>query len=1167
MTYYRHGRTINFNKTMRKVLTRGISLVLITLIIISPLRTDFFYFSLRVFAQETSLQELTDLHLSHEVVTWNSDTDLSMYKNIYVGNNAYVFIDAGSDIALRNLKISSNAMIVAEGTAHEPITITHIAPDYGVSDEYDAECTAQTTGTISFENSVAYGNESYFSYVTFRDMGTYIDMENGGYHCPAMVKNDVHDPSIFATAYAATPATSYDPYQTYPFKASPAIYFASGKVTMRNCTFDNSEFADVVVNTRLAENDESFLHIDNSNFGTNQKGIAVRSRVKKYHVYEEYFKNQYAQCVSAMPPMMEWYEKHKVCFANALLATDSNESLFDDERVILKNNWYGHESGPDFDELSILSGHGDEVIGNVTLKLKDWRPTPDMASNVLFLPGIKASRLDFDTGDQVWLPEREEDTYYLGMSKDGESSNEIHAKNIVENAYGFVPIYDSFVEDLDELKNNNIIKDFSLFAYDWRYDVADIVKNGTKREGGVIKNPIDEIDRLAKTSASGKVTIVAHSNGGLLAKAIMIEIEKQCYEYGCDDEDIPVDNIIMVGSPQMGTPKTIVSLLHGHDEEMKKLSVTMMRAEQSRSISNNMPGAYGLLPSKEYFARTKEPLITFGATFGAYKKYKEAYGKEIEDFGEFRDFALAQKDQRDKPAFDDLMSASILNEKIFDQETALHDDIDAWIPPTGVNVIQIGGWGLDTIRGVTYTMKAKEECDIDLPFFKNGCYPTGEFESFYEPERTVDGDGTVTTPSALMLPVASNMEQYWIDLYEYNTWYKARKTHKDIVEIDEIRDFISQMIQSHHSPIVMPRYIHDNRPNNYENSRPRIRMSLYSPLDIHLYDVHDNHTGPVTTIIDGEVRTMIEENIPNSYYEVVGENKYVGWGTGDDVRVELDGYAVGSYTVKLQEVYVTSDGERNGDTVEFASLPTGADTQVYFSVPNSELKEMSDLRADYDGDGQIDYSIKPQINGIVLSDMNTDDDTSIVMQDIENDDSEEKRKASIDAWNAYQYDTQTKKCAVKMKLKIKGKHFDKNAIVKIGGTEASSIERKSHREITARFCMEDLTDVKTDALRTVSVTNPNTKRDKAHKKIDIRFISWKDVTVKNIQSANVYTVEGIRVIQKVLNGLGYLNTDNISGVYDDLTRNVIKQFQVDYQLPQTGYCGEMTKAKFNEIIR
>ncbi len=71
------------------------------------------------------------------------------------------------------------------------------------------------------------------------------------------------------------------------------------------------------------------------------------------------------------------------------------------------------------------------------------------------------------------------------------------------------------------MKERGEIIDYVSYAYDWRDSVDDVARFGSVYRNGERKNPVEEVQRLAQSSFSNKVTIVAHSNGGLLAKAVM----------------------------------------------------------------------------------------------------------------------------------------------------------------------------------------------------------------------------------------------------------------------------------------------------------------------------------------------------------------------------------------------------------------------------------------------------------------------------------------------------------------------------------------------------------------------------------------------------------------------------------------------------------------------
>jgi hypothetical protein len=111
---------------------------------------------------------------------------------------------------------------------------------------------------------------------------------------------------------------------------------------------------------------------------------------------------------------------------------------------------------------------------------------PAGASSVLFLPGIQASRLYtggiLGTEDQLWEPSNNEEVQTLALSENGTSIIDIRTQDIIdEAAISFIGgnIYKGFINFMDDLVESEIITAWQPFAYDWRYDVFDIVENGT----------------------------------------------------------------------------------------------------------------------------------------------------------------------------------------------------------------------------------------------------------------------------------------------------------------------------------------------------------------------------------------------------------------------------------------------------------------------------------------------------------------------------------------------------------------------------------------------------------------------------------------------------------------------------------------------------------------
>ena len=578
-------------------------------------------------------------------------------------------------------------------------------------------------------------------------------------------------------------------------------------------------------------------------------------------------------------------------------------------------------------------------------------------SNVLFLPGLEASRLYKDgliNNDELWVPTIfSNDMQQLLLNENGQSIENIftNTDGVIESAGG--NIYKTFADKLRSLKSDGTINDFNLFAYDWRQSVEDIAQSGTPYAGSVMRSATTEAKALALTSKSKKVTIVAHSNGGLLAKAIMLKLREE------GKEDL-VDKIIFVASPQMGTPRAITSMLYGHDEGL--VSGLLTTDAEMRTLAENMSGAYGLLPSKTYLDRLEDPMIKFNSENTRYKAFKDAYGDDItkNEYDQFTDFLLSKVDGREKPDADDTDLENVLNENLLQQAKEMHERLDAWTPSVNTKVYEIAGWGLDTIRGVEYKEEEKKRCSLlsaIVPF----CGETVGYEPYYDPKFTVDGDKVVVASSALMFENADNVKRYWVDLYRNNGTFKIEMEHSNILEINAVDNFVLNILTGENVDLL-PDYISLSRPEDYANAKPRLRMSLYSPLDIHLR-ANGKHTGPITIEENGQHFKSFEEQIPNSSYYQFGDRKYVGIPTGENMQLEMNGYDSGSYTLKIEEVRETENGEEIVAQTSFANLPVSPNTKVTLDIPEAGLENMPNLKADYDGDGNNDYEAAVVLGG------------------------------------------------------------------------------------------------------------------------------------------------------------------------------------------------------------
>jgi len=306
--------------------------------------------------------------------------------------------------------------------------------------------------------------------------------------------------------------------------------------------------------------------------------------------------------------------------------------------------------------------------------------------------------------------------------------------------------YSGFEHFMDTLVADGTVKEWRSYPYDWRYDVRDIVTDGTPT-----KMPDGSIEQvylrkvlldMASSSPSGKVTIVAHSNGGLLAKALAISFGADASKY--------IDRIVMIGTPQWGTPSDIGVMLHG-DGQTNGLGI-ISDSNDMRAVAKTMPAPYGLLPSPAYFSHVSDPVATFAASGFLSNKYAASFGSALTSFSAFanflKDFAGLNVQMG---SVSDLRTPLTLSSTLVDKAIATHSALDAWVPPADISVTAIAGWGQDTVKTLAYTTVSKVVCTTGGAFTaSNVCADTPSLQ--HTPVTTQDGDDMVVSPSAVVAP-------------------------------------------------------------------------------------------------------------------------------------------------------------------------------------------------------------------------------------------------------------------------------------------------------------------------------------------------------------------------------------------------------------------------------
>lgn len=563
---------------------------------------------------------------------------------------------------------------------------------------------------------------------------------------------------------------------------------------------------------------------------------------------------------------------------------------------------------------------------------------PAMTSNVLFLPGIEGSRLYNGTDKKLWEPSSDSDVQGLSLTNAGASlDSSIHTKEdggIIEKVtigpLELSDVYSSFLSDLGTYCATQHITCKNI-PYDWRLSLNDLINNG-KLTGGNLSytsatsSPyiLQTLKNLASSSPTGKVTIIAHSNGGLVAKklfSVLGPIETARF----------IDKVVFVAVPQSGAPASIGQILVGYDASIpNQFPLKIVNASTVRSFGLNSPMAYHLTPSAKYFQDVQDsnhPVISFTGSH-VFPKEIAAYGNTVDSANELGNYIVGADGGRITPAVTDLDNPAIGNPSLETYTQAIHNELDSWIPPAGVQLYQIAGWGVNTLAGIDFYEQKK--------FLSSG------YSLKYRPDFIEDGDGTVPVPSALMVPSAENVKRYWVDLNQ------LKKDHGTLLSSPDLKGFVLGLVNGTPN---LPATVTTSTPS--PSVTKTFRFFVHSPVSVELFDDQNRHIG---VRADGS----IDENIPSSVYGEFGEVKYISVPAGGQYHVKLDGKGDGVFSLDVVE----SLGNTVIATTTFADIPTTNETVADFTIANG-VSDVSPLAVDVDGNGITDYNIRPLVNGVV----------------------------------------------------------------------------------------------------------------------------------------------------------------------------------------------------------
>ncbi|MBP6931372.1 MAG: hypothetical protein KBB62_01450 [Candidatus Pacebacteria bacterium] len=654
----------------------------------------------------------------------------------------------------------------------------------------------------------------------------------------------------------------------------------------------------------------------------------------------------------------------------------SNEAIYMGD-LIVDSNWWGSKTGPYHDTLNIY-GLGDRATDGVSYY--PWLPYDPLSSemsNVLFIPGFQGSRLYRqktlpiigNVEDKLWEPNTNSDITDMMMDNFGISLDEnIYTRDIVDkkSALFFTSdiIYESFMNDMDALVSSNTMADWMATPYDWRYDPVYVVEHGSVDINGNIfyENElfgaedsyiVKQVENLISTSKSGRITLVAHSNGGLVLKALMVKLEQMKTD-GLNDYVDYIDKVIMVATPQIGTPKAVASILHGYDQEL--YSGVIMKQSVARNFAIRLPGAYGLLPTSKYFYNVVDSPVVFDQSLSKINNFYKIFGEKISNYEDFVDFLLAKKKDRTTPAVSMLETPAILFPGIFNDSVDIHEQLDNYIFPSKTKVYQLAGWGLPTLKAVRYFSRA--DC-IPISIFSKKCKIENNLD--VDPVFTDDGDETVVTPSANYI---LNGNSYYLNIDKYandlNIPLDKVADHARIFDISYTREWIKNILKNN---FILPNYVTKTKPPSKQNLVMYIHTTPGVDKNVSITDKDGNNMGIRLGIpSDPETTDFIPyiQEIPGGFYSMMGRNHYIylSYSGADNYRVNITPAENSSGDTASGSVVIRQDvvtGDTIDSSVTVPSIPVSPDTIISTDIgPDGSI---NDVEVDNEGDGNVDYIV------------------------------------------------------------------------------------------------------------------------------------------------------------------------------------------------------------------
>jgi pimeloyl-ACP methyl ester carboxylesterase len=399
-----------------------------------------------------------------------------------------------------------------------------------------------------------------------------------------------------------------------------------------------------------------------------------------------------------------------------------------------------------------------------------------------------------------------------------------------------------------------------------------------------------KVTQILATTGATKVDIVAHSMGGLVARNYIKGPAKA----------IKVRKLIELGTPHLGSAKFINTLRYGDCLYLKVVSICLTLApSELKDVLQNSIGAYQLSPTQKYFS--------------FYDGSDDNHPYPLRDDVDLDNNQI--KGTLNYSQTKDFLTNLNHNTTLFTPTENFHSIDDQLENTNGVDITLIAGSGLPTLGQII-----EKQTTI------------GPLKVSKKDALMINGDNTVPLFSASLKDLERNRS-----LLGDAHLYFSKQIHTNLVSNGPALNLVKNILSGTNT---LPSGT-QNQPYAFNGQL----ISLHSPVNMEITDKAGNKTGIES---DG----TIKEEIPGSFFETIGDAKFIWLPDEGNYEIKLNATDNGNFDFKIRDF----QDNINTKSVIFSNVPIISSTKAETDLNTDDIENIT-LKVDQDGNGTLDKEI------------------------------------------------------------------------------------------------------------------------------------------------------------------------------------------------------------------